>query len=162
MPCIIQVIGKKDTGKTSAIEKAVKILKENGYTVAVVKHSHHEIDLQGKDTYKFWNAGSDIVTFNNSKCVLFYKCNPDLIHFLPVDVVLIEGYKELDLGKKIEISNPNQVDEVSKRIIEETKNCKTKGKIIVDGKKIECNDTITLLLYNLLRYLNIREVKIED
>jgi len=84
MGCIIQVVGKKDTGKTSAIERAVKILKEKGYSVAVVKHSHHEIDIQGKDTYRFWEAGSDIVIFNDSKCVMFYRCNLNLLYLLPV------------------------------------------------------------------------------
>ena len=160
MPCIIQVIGKKDSGKTTSIEKAVKRLKEKNYSIAVVKHSHHEIDLQGKDTYKFWNAGADIVIFNDSKCVAFYRCNLDLIFLLPVDVVIIEGYKELNLGKKIEINSPSEIDVVSEKIIKEAEGCKEERYILLDGKKVACNDSLTSLLYNLMKFLNIREIKI--
>ena len=161
MPCIIQVVGKKDTGKTSSIERAVKILKEKKYSVAVVKHSHHEIDVQGKDTYKFWSAGADIVFFNDSKCVAFYKCNLDLIFLLPVEVVIIEGYKELNLGKKIEINSPSEIEEVSEKIVKEAEGCKEEHYILMDGKKVACNNSLTLVLYNLMKFLNIREVKID-
>jgi len=161
MPCIIQVVGKKDSGKTSSIEKAVKKLKERNYTVAVIKHSHHEIDLQGKDTFRFWNAGADIVIFNDSKCVAFYKCNLDLIFLLPVDVVIIEGYKELNLGKKIEINSPSEIDKVAEKIVKEAEGCKEEHYILIDGKKVVCNNSLTLALYNLMKLLNIREVKID-
>ncbi|BAB67140.1 molybdopterin-guanine dinucleotide biosynthesis protein B [Sulfurisphaera tokodaii] len=162
MGCIIQVVGKKDTGKTSAIERAVKILKEKGYSVAVVKHSHHEIDIQGKDTYRFWEAGSDIVIFNDSKCVMFYRCNLNLLYLLPVDIILVEGYKDLELGKKIEIHNPTEVDEISRKIVSEAENCNKECNLIINGKKVECDDPLTVLLYNLLNYLKIRELKIES
>lgn len=162
MACIIQVIGKKDSGKTSAIEKAVKELKKSNLRVAVIKHSHHEIDVEGKDTFKFWEAGADIVTFHDSKCVTFHKCDLNMVYLLPVDVILIEGFKELDLGKKIEIKEPTEIDSVSRLIVEEAIKCRSNNSLIINGKKIECNDPLTLLLYNLLKYFNIREVKIED
>lgn len=161
MSCIIQVIGRKDSGKTSAIEKAVKRLKAEGKKVAVIKHSHHEIDLQGKDTYRFWNAGADIVLFNDNKCVAFYPCDISIISLLPVDVVIVEGYKDLELGKKIEIKSPEEIDYVSERIYEEAKNCHMDCKIILDGKITNCDDFKITLLYNLLKMLNVREVKID-
>ncbi|MBP1358294.1 MAG: molybdopterin-guanine dinucleotide biosynthesis protein B [Sulfolobus sp.] len=161
MPCIIQVIGKKDTGKTSSIERAVSVLKEKGFSVGVIKHSHHEIDVQGKDTYKFWKAGADIVIFNDSKCVAFYRCNLDIIFLLPVDVIIIEGYKELNLGTKIEINSPSEIEEVSRKIVGEAESCQKGFSLVVDGKRVDHYNSLTLLLYNLMKFLNIREAKID-
>jgi len=42
MVCVIQLVGRSGSGKTSAIASAVEILKGRGVRVAVVKHSHHD------------------------------------------------------------------------------------------------------------------------
>jgi len=161
MSCIIQVVGKKDVGKTSVIERAIPIIKSMGYTIGVIKHSHHELDLQGKDTYRFWNAGADIVSFLDSKCTLFFKADvKDIVNLFPVDVVIIEGFKELNLtDKRIEVSN---VEEDVKRLISLIKECrKLNGvKLISNLGELNINDVKVRLLYNLLNTLNIREVKI--
>ena len=160
MGCVIQVIGKKDSGKTLTIEKVVKRLKSEGYKVAVIKHSHHEIDLQGKDTYRFWSAGSDYVAFLNGKGVIMGKFDvKSLLKLLPVDVVLIEGFKNLELGKVFEILRPEDSDQLSEEIVGYVHGeCKkVEVKLIGDGKVLDNNEYV-IMLYNLMEMLNLSEV----
>lgn len=42
---ILQVVGFKNSGKTTMISRWVRLLKENGLTVAVVKHHGHASSL---------------------------------------------------------------------------------------------------------------------
>ncbi len=59
----VHFVGKSGTGKTTLIETVVQKLKERGYRVAVIKHAHHgfEMDKPGKDSWRFGQAGSDMV-----------------------------------------------------------------------------------------------------
>jgi len=113
------------SGKTTSLERIVKILKEKGLTVAVVKHSHHELDLPGKDTARYVKGGSDYVLYASTKCALFFKCDPrKVIDLLPVDVVLIEGFRSHDFGgMELEIRGPSQVEETIKAILDRVSGC---------------------------------------
>lgn len=64
MPVVIPVVGGKKSGKTSTIELLVKELAHRGYRVAVAKHipePDFTIDTDGKDTWRFGQAGAKIV-----------------------------------------------------------------------------------------------------
>lgn len=166
--CIIQVIGKKDSGKTLTIEKAVRELKSLGFSIAVIKHSHHEIDLQGKDTFRFWEAGSDYVVFLNQKGIIMGRFSvKDILEIIPADVILIEGYKDEQFGRLFEITKPEESDLISRKIIDYVKECTTKSythryKLIGDsGKELDFKDPRVLTLYNLMRSLNLSEVRID-
>jgi molybdopterin-guanine dinucleotide biosynthesis protein B len=52
-----------NSGKTTLIEKVVKLLKARGLRVAVVKHTSagFELDRPGKDSWRFQEAGADSV-----------------------------------------------------------------------------------------------------
>jgi len=67
MTAIVSFVGKSDVGKTTVLEKVVRELKKRGYRVAVVKHDIHgfEIDRPGKDTWRFAQAGSDVVVISS-------------------------------------------------------------------------------------------------
>ena len=162
--CIIQVIGRKDSGKTLTIEKAVRKLKQVGFKVAVIKHSHHEIDLQGKDTFRFWSSGSDYVAFMNEKDVIMGRFSVDeLINLLPTDVIFIEGFKEFKLGEVFEITKPEEAEFLSEKIVDYVeKNCeKIDFTIVGDGKVLDANNKYVIMLYNLMLTLNLSEVKID-
>ena len=49
------------TGKTTLLKAVIPILKHAGLRVGVVKHAHHdfEIDHPGKDSYELRKAGAD-------------------------------------------------------------------------------------------------------
>jgi len=58
---IIQILGAKNSGKTTLIEKLVRELSSRNYKVGTVKHtSHdHDFDRPGTDSDKHVRAGSE-------------------------------------------------------------------------------------------------------
>ena len=52
-----------NVGKTTYLERLIPCLKEAGLRVGVVKHDAHDfqLDIQGKDTWRFAAAGADAV-----------------------------------------------------------------------------------------------------
>lgn len=54
------VIGWKNSGKTSLMERLVAEITRRGFSVSTVKHVHHAVDLDqpGKDTFRHRAAGA--------------------------------------------------------------------------------------------------------
>ena len=63
MKTVSFVAASSNSGKTTLIEKVVRILKERGLRVAVIKHASKgfDIDRPGKDSWRFREAGADAV-----------------------------------------------------------------------------------------------------
>ncbi len=63
LPVVSFVAARSNSGKTTLIEKVVKILKARGLRVAVIKHASAGFDLDrpGKDSWRFQQAGADSV-----------------------------------------------------------------------------------------------------
>ncbi|MEM4738960.1 MAG: molybdopterin-guanine dinucleotide biosynthesis protein MobB, partial [Acidilobaceae archaeon] len=57
MVCIIQVVGFSGSGKTSSIVLASLKLKSLGFRVAVIKHTHHDVDSPHRDSWRFVEEG---------------------------------------------------------------------------------------------------------
>jgi len=101
MPPLVAIVGNSDTGKTTLIEKLVPKLKERGYTVGTVKHTHHgfTMDQEGKDTYRHQAAGADTVVAISPRRIAVVKTSQQdsLEAALPFledrDIVLVEGFK---------------------------------------------------------------------
>jgi molybdopterin-guanine dinucleotide biosynthesis protein B len=125
MVCVIQLVGRSGSGKTSAIASAVEILKGRGVRVAVVKHSHHDIDVKGKDTKRFREAGADLVIFSGPKgCVMFFPCNPlDAISASGVQVVLVEGSAGMEAKHRIDVEEIGRHGEVVEEILRASEQC---------------------------------------
>lgn len=86
-------------GKTSYLEKLIAELKRRGVRVAVVKHDAHrfEIDKEGKDSWRFAQAGADVVAVaDGEKCALMEYRPVPLEKLLSkiegVDLILVEGW----------------------------------------------------------------------
>lgn len=104
------------TGKTSLLKKLIPALKQNNIRVAVIKHAHHdfEIDLPGKDSYELRHAGADQVLISSAR--RFVKIT-EVSQEMPLvqclaqvsasesDIVLVEGYKMARINK-IELHRP--------------------------------------------------------
>ena len=109
---IVCVVGKSGVGKTYVIEKLVAELKGRGYRVATIKHSASgfDIDHEGKDTWRYAQAGSDTVTISSpQKIAIIRKVDHDhtlaeLQRFIgsDFDIILAEGFKQ-DKAPKIEV-----------------------------------------------------------
>ncbi len=106
---IVSFIGKSNSGKTTLLEKVVRELKLRGYRVAVIKHSHHEFDIDqaGKDSWRLAQAGSDVVVISSANKMAFIErldveLTLDEIEGLiqgKADIVLAEGYKNGNTAK---------------------------------------------------------------
>lgn len=117
---IVSFVGTSGSGKTTLLEKVVSELKLRGYRVAVIKHSHHdfEIDRPGKDTWRLAQAGSDIVAISSPDKVAFIERVETELSLAQietllgdrVDIVLTEGYKGGDTAK-ILVLGDEQVQE---------------------------------------------------
>ena len=60
LPPILSFVAPSGTGKTTLLENVIKDLAARGLRVAVLKHDAHrlELDKQGKDTWRFRQAGA--------------------------------------------------------------------------------------------------------
>ncbi len=110
---IISLVGRSNSGKTTLIEKLIKIFKDQNYRIAVIKHTHHDFsfDKKGKDSYRHRDAGADTVLITNDSKIgmvsdLEKPMNPLEVaeKFLSqnIDLLIIEGFKDL-ASPKIEI-----------------------------------------------------------
>lgn len=109
---IYGVIGWKNAGKTSLMERLVAEFVARGLRVSTVKHVHHDVDVdqRGKDSYRHRAAGAqEVILAGAQRFALMGEhrgAEPPLATLLarlaPVDLVLVEGYKR-DLHPKIEV-----------------------------------------------------------
>ena len=114
---IIGVVGWKDTGKTTLIEKLISELDKRNLTVSTIKHSHHKfsIDKRGTDSFRHFNAGAkETILTSEKKWIKFSRqisnhqsyLNYLINQIIPVDILIVEGFKACS-HKKIEVINSN-------------------------------------------------------
>ncbi|MFX1361432.1 MAG: molybdopterin-guanine dinucleotide biosynthesis protein B [Promethearchaeota archaeon] len=104
---IISVIGYSGTGKTFLIVEAIILLKQQlNYNCSVIKNIHeHRIDTQGKDSYKFTDAGAQYSISRNkfNENVIFIKKDIEIHNIiewiedgpLKTDILFLEGFRNL-------------------------------------------------------------------
>ena len=107
---VIGIAGFSGSGKTTLIEKVVPILVGEGLRVSLVKHAHHEFDVDqpGKDSYRHRHAGcSEVLISSSRRWALVHELRGELEASLddqlkrlsPCDLVLVEGYKLAPIAK---------------------------------------------------------------
>jgi molybdopterin-guanine dinucleotide biosynthesis protein B len=109
---VIGIAGRSGSGKTTLIERLLPLLSEKGLRVAVVKHTHHdlEFDVPGKDSYRFKRAGavtSILVSQTGLGIVKDFEKQPSLDEIISryamdCDMVIVEGFKH-EREPKIEV-----------------------------------------------------------
>ncbi|OCG00191.1 molybdopterin-guanine dinucleotide biosynthesis protein B [Gilliamella sp. wkB112] len=108
---VLAVCGYSNSGKTTLLKEIITLLSKQGYKVAILKHAHHDIDidLPGKDSYELRKAGASqtIIACDNRYAMVCETPNQPadlnaLIHkFSDVDLILVEGFKDEPLPKII-------------------------------------------------------------
>ena len=114
-PLSIPVLGfcaYSGTGKTTLLKKLIPELNNRGIKLAVIKHAHHnfDVDIPGKDSYEMRKAGArQMLVASHIRWALMTEDEvdeaPELPHLLQqieqdaVDIVLVEGFKKLELPK---------------------------------------------------------------
>jgi molybdopterin-guanine dinucleotide biosynthesis protein B len=107
---LFSFIGSSGSGKTTFIEKLIGELKNRGVKLGVIKHDAHkfEIDKPGKDSYRFKQAGADIVAISSAEKMAIVKSFTlaeetleEIVvnYFKDVDLVITEGYKQSSIPK---------------------------------------------------------------
>lgn len=105
---VISFVAKSGSGKTTLLEKVIKRLKEDAIRIAVIKHDAHQFDMDkpGKDTWRFAQAGADIVAISSpTKVAIIEKVDEEkkldevIAMISDVDLVLTEGFKLSDKPK---------------------------------------------------------------
>jgi len=110
---VIAFVGKSNTGKTLLIKRLIVEWKRRERTISVIKHCGHgfTLDLEGKDTWQFMEAGADNVSMVSSdKIATISKTisEPDFLEiaktvFPSSDIVIIEGGHKAKNIRKIEV-----------------------------------------------------------
>lgn len=107
---VIGLCGYSGSGKTTLAERLIPRLRLDGQRVSVVKHAHHDFDIdhEGKDSWRHRQAGAfEIVIASNRRLAKMREypetAEPtahDLIAELgDCDWVLVEGFKQAALPK---------------------------------------------------------------
>ncbi len=101
----ICIVGSSNSGKTTLIEKVVPILKGRGLKVLAVKHAKYfELDRRGKDSWRLFESGADVVITSKEKTAYICRFSDNLDEILDVfgnlyDIVLIEGFRSSEYPK---------------------------------------------------------------
>lgn len=109
--------GWSGSGKTTLIESLVPRLTARGLRVSLVKHAHHDFDVDqpGKDSWRHRMAGcTEVLVTSAARFALIHELRgaPELSladaldRLSPCDLVLVEGWKRESLPK-LEVWRPS-------------------------------------------------------
>lgn len=108
---VVGFAGYSGSGKTTLVEQLIPALQLRGQRVSVVKHAHHNFDIDhpGKDTWRHREAGAfEVLAASPRRLVIMRELQERVTHSVhsliaelhpSVDWVLVEGFKESDLFK---------------------------------------------------------------
>lgn len=110
---VIGFAGWSGAGKTTLLQRAIPRLLGEGLRVSVIKHAHHQfdVDVPGKDSWVHRQSGaSEVLVSSSRRWALMHElrgaAEPRLQELLakmaPVDLVLVEGFKR-EPHRKIEV-----------------------------------------------------------
>jgi len=135
--CVVQLVGPSGSGKTTVIVEVSRRLKMMGYKVAVLKHTHHDIDVPGKDSWRFLEEGgvdySIVFRGSGDRVAIFTKQSLEkLVEEIEgkVNVILVEGFKNINLdgirnvkAHRIEVMRGENLVEVMEKTLNHIIQC---------------------------------------
>src|SRR5271163_331160 len=110
---VIGLSGWSGAGKTTLLTRVIPHLLARGLRVSVIKHAHHEfdVDVPGKDSWVHRQSGAtEVLVSSSRRWALMHElrgaAEPRLAELLakmaPVDLVIVEGFKR-EPHRKIEV-----------------------------------------------------------
>ena len=110
---VIAIVGRQGSGKTTLIERLIPAARGRGLSVSTIKHTHHhqiELDTPGKDSHRHRSAGAAevIIASDTGWARIATSPHPAQLQELlgqlrPVDLVLVEGFKQLEWLRRVEV-----------------------------------------------------------
>jgi molybdopterin-guanine dinucleotide biosynthesis protein B len=102
--------GWSGSGKTTLVERLIPQLRASGLTVSLVKHAHHDFDIDhsGKDSHRHRQAGcQEVLVTSAVRWALMHELrgahelsiDAALARLSPCDLVLVEGFKRAAIPK---------------------------------------------------------------
>ncbi len=117
---IISFVGTSDSGKTTILTKIIPKLVEKGFKVAVVKHHAHgdfEVDREGKDSWRLYKSGADVVISSPVKMAFIKRAEKDDLDYIyerylkgDYDIVLTEGFNKAGKDRIVVVNDPKDVE----------------------------------------------------
>jgi molybdopterin-guanine dinucleotide biosynthesis protein B len=110
---VIGLAGWSGAGKTTLLARVLPLLLAKGLRVSVIKHAHHEfdVDVPGKDSWVHRQAGAaEVLVSSSRRWALMHELRgaaeprlPELLGKMSrVDLVVVEGFKR-EPHRKIEV-----------------------------------------------------------
>ena len=102
--------GWSGSGKTTLIEKLIPLFVKRGLGVSLVKHAHHnfDVDQPGKDSFRHRQAGAtEVLVTSSRRWVLMHELHGEressfeeqVNRLSPCDLLLVEGFKYAPIPK---------------------------------------------------------------
>lgn len=116
MTPVFGIAGRSGSGKTTLIEAMLPLLGARGLRVNVIKHSHHDFQMEppGKDSARFRTAGAqEVMIASPYRYAIVHELrdapeptlDAQLARLSPADLVLVEGFKQASIPR-IEVYRP--------------------------------------------------------
>jgi molybdopterin-guanine dinucleotide biosynthesis adapter protein len=110
---VIGLAGWSGAGKTTLLSRVIPHLLKEGLRVSVIKHAHHEfdVDVPGKDSWVHRQSGAtEVLVSSTRRWALMHELRgaaeprlPELLaKMAKVDLVIVEGFKR-EQHRKIEV-----------------------------------------------------------
>jgi molybdopterin-guanine dinucleotide biosynthesis protein B len=107
---VLGVVGTSGSGKTTLLEYLVSRLAEEGVKVNVIKHSHHDFELEPprKDSARFRQAGAaEVMIASPYRFAIIHELrnqpeptmDEQLARLAPADLTLVEGFHAWPIPK---------------------------------------------------------------
>ena len=104
------IAGYSGSGKTTLIERLIPLLVKEGLRVSLIKHAHHEFDVDhpGKDSHRHRVAGcTEVLVSSSVRWALMHELRgapeptlqEQVKQLAPCDLVLVEGFKHAAIPK---------------------------------------------------------------
>jgi len=105
---VLQIVGYKNSGKTTLITRLAKLFNGMNLRVAVIKHDLHgfDADREGTDSFRHREAGAAAAAITSPwRTAIFEERETPLSelinHFAGYDLILVEGFKQEPYPKMV-------------------------------------------------------------
>ncbi|WP_455203050.1 molybdopterin-guanine dinucleotide biosynthesis protein MobB [Kaarinaea lacus] len=170
---ILGFVAYSGTGKTTLLKKIIAALHQQKIRVAVIKHSHHnfEIDTPGKDSYELRHSGATQTLIASQKRWALVtetpacEKDPELLNLVSqldlnnLDLIVVEGFKWAKISKielhrsdmKNALLYPHDSDIIAVATDKPLNDCNIKN------LDINCADNIVSYVKTFIRDHHLRE-----